>query len=326
MSSEYNTTLPAINPSEKFLPLVGPILVGASLSWWLYGIMVLQVYVYYLAFPGDPLWTKAAVYGLFVLDTIDSVITTDVAWKMLCRGWGKPETLIKTDWGFAMTPVIDATIPIWVHMFYAWRLWVLGRNMKWKCFTSGIVILSLAVGITGIASGITYATINDVRKITEIYVPISTWLAGSAFVDLLIATSMVYLLLAARKQAVKWNRATGRKLTNMIRLSVESGVASAALAIIHLTFFLSSGTNNIHLAFAFVTPKLYSNSLMVSLNSRAGVYERAGSSSSNPANGNARQVTLVEFCETVPATVSSGTGRSGHSDIVNNIKGSTLAV
>ncbi|KAI0296779.1 hypothetical protein B0F90DRAFT_1744313 [Multifurca ochricompacta] len=290
MLLQPNSTLP--DPSENFLPSVGPVLIGAILSWWLYGVLIMQLYVYHLVFPEDTIWIKIVAYGLFLLDTIHSLIVTDVAWKMLCRGWGKSDSLIKTDWAFAMIPMIDSLIPMWVHAFYAWRLWVLGRNLKWKIFTAGILMLSLGMEITGIGSSIKYAAFNDIRKIRVIESLAFAWLCSGALVDTLIATSMAYLLLAARRQA-NWSKATGRKLTNMIRLSVEMGMVSAVFAILDLIFFVGS-KSNIHITFAFVTAKLYSNSLMASLNSRAGVYERYDPSPREVDLENTRNVTMLE--------------------------------
>ncbi|KAI0262806.1 hypothetical protein BC834DRAFT_375863 [Gloeopeniophorella convolvens] len=295
---------------DGVLSLVGPILVGSILSWCLYGLLIMQLYVYYLAFPRDTLWVKLIVYGLFILDSAQSVIITDVAWSILCAGWGKPDALVKTSWGFAMTPLIDALISTWVQVFFAWRVWILGRRFVWKSLTVFIVLLALSMGSLGVAAGIKYAGINDVRRINEIYPMICTWLGGSVLADSLIALSMVYLLWRAKRQA-RWSDKTGRKLTKLIRSTVETGVLSAAVAVLDLSFFLSSNRNNIHITFAFVISKLYSNALMASLNSRAGVYERIVLPSSLSMDLGSRQITTLQFRHTEGESSGESSGETG---------------
>ncbi|KAI0275178.1 hypothetical protein BC834DRAFT_965607 [Gloeopeniophorella convolvens] len=252
---------------------VGPILIGNLLSWFLFGVLTMQLYVYYLAFPKDSLWIRFTAYGLFLFDLGQTIVITQVAWSTLCSGWGKPAALVHTSWGFALTPVASGIISAWVQIFFAWRVWVLGKNLFWKTVTTAIVAVALAQGTAAVAAGIKYAGINDAEKISEINPMVSVWLGGSVAADAMIAASMVYLLVGAKKHTT-WNKKTNRRLTKLIRSTVETGVVSAAAASLDLGFYFGFSHNNLHTTIAIMLSKLYSNALMASLNSRAGVYER----------------------------------------------------
>ncbi|KIL71292.1 hypothetical protein M378DRAFT_65283, partial [Amanita muscaria Koide BX008] len=47
--------------------------VGNLINWLLHGVLTVQVYLYYLAFPNDRKWTKAAVYAVYILETIQVI-------------------------------------------------------------------------------------------------------------------------------------------------------------------------------------------------------------------------------------------------------------
>ncbi|KIL71301.1 hypothetical protein M378DRAFT_211073, partial [Amanita muscaria Koide BX008] len=56
--------------------------VGNLINWLLHGVLTVQVYLYYLAFPNDRKWTKAAVYTVYILETIQ-VIGLGIALLMI---------------------------------------------------------------------------------------------------------------------------------------------------------------------------------------------------------------------------------------------------
>jgi hypothetical protein len=108
------------------------------------------------------------VYGLYLLDLGQTVFVTDVAWAALCAGWGNRKALVYTPWGFSMTPVasglskcvhrtnlisspnlsflsLSVTVSGWVEIFFALRLWSIGRNTFWKTVTAVVVAVRTGV-------------------------------------------------------------------------------------------------------------------------------------------------------------------------------------
>ncbi|KAI0046888.1 hypothetical protein FA95DRAFT_1308105 [Auriscalpium vulgare] len=93
-----------------------------------------------------------------------------------------------------------------------------------------------------------------------------TWLGGSALVDFIISTAMIYLLFMKRK-AVHF-RHSELRINRLIRLSVETGLATTATAMCDLIVFVAAINANYHAFFTLLMCKVYSNALMTTLNSR----------------------------------------------------------
>ncbi|KAI0299867.1 hypothetical protein BC826DRAFT_715853 [Russula brevipes] len=306
-----NSTSEDINLPSNILLLVGPILIGNLLGWALLGVLTMQLYVYYLCFPRDAWWVKFTVYGLYLLDLVQTVFVTDVAWAALCAGWGNRKALVYTPWGFSMTPIASGLISGWVEIFFAWRLWSIGRNTFWKAVTAVISAIALTQGGAAIAVGINFSRINNIERITELESLTCVWLGGSAVADVIIAAGMVYLLISAKRKT--WNKTTDRRITQLIRTTVETGVLSATAASLDLGLYLAYSRNNLHVTIATVLSKLYSNALMASLNSRAGIYQRALPSVSRederystPGHFERDQFTTIGVAMTVDGSASVG--------------------
>ncbi|PFH51074.1 hypothetical protein AMATHDRAFT_143337, partial [Amanita thiersii Skay4041] len=51
-------------------------LLGNLINWGLYGVLTVQIYLYYLAFPKDRRWTKAVVHTIYGLEGIHTICLT----------------------------------------------------------------------------------------------------------------------------------------------------------------------------------------------------------------------------------------------------------
>ncbi|KAI0297583.1 hypothetical protein B0F90DRAFT_1633991, partial [Multifurca ochricompacta] len=245
-------------------------LLGNLAGWLLFGVLTMQLYVYYLAFRKDRIWINCLVYGLYILDIIQTVFCTDIVWSVVCSGWGKPRALRHPNWGFWGAPIISGIISSTVQIFFAWRVWALGNNgvMAFQVATSSSLKRVHEINVLIYVSAPFFTSVRS---------PFSTgnqiWLTGSVVTDVLIASSMVYLLIAAKKKTT-WSRSTNRKITKLIRNTVETGVVPAVAASMDLLLYVRYNHSYLHAAFTIVLSKIYNNALMASLNSRAGVYER----------------------------------------------------
>jgi len=90
---------------QELLLLIGPILFGTLINWLLLGVLTMQSYVYYLCFPRDDCWIKFSAYGLYLLEIVQTVLITELAWRDLCVGWGIPTVVSQNNWGLSMTPL-----------------------------------------------------------------------------------------------------------------------------------------------------------------------------------------------------------------------------
>ncbi|THU76925.1 hypothetical protein K435DRAFT_974212 [Dendrothele bispora CBS 962.96] len=241
------------------------------------GIIIMQVYVYYMSFPKDKLWIKIAVYTLFALDMVQTVAVTDSSWSFLITGWGRPEHLHITEWGFAFIPFFCGVCSAGVQLFFAWRIRELASRMSAKKVFLPIVVMIVCISFTqsiaSVVASARWSTINDIFQFHAIFAAVSVWLVGSAVADVIIAISMIYLLNSARSKTRQSPltsniRRTDHLLSRLIRNSIETGAITAGAAILDVIFFLTMNETSVHFAFSVSLSKLYTNTLYASLNAR----------------------------------------------------------
>ncbi|KAJ4482007.1 hypothetical protein J3R30DRAFT_3851497 [Lentinula aciculospora] len=246
----------------------GPMFIGYSFNIALYGIMITQVYLYFNSFKKDHLWLKTLVAGLLLADTINAIFDAVYLYESLIIHFGNIEYLGNATWVFATDPAMTALIAGTVQLFFAWRVKVL--TTKWW-----MVFIVILASLTGLVGGL--VTAYEVG-VTPHFVDFRSfkwsvimWLAGECFADLLITSVLVWHL-AVPSCNIQRKHKTGFQTSDqlvdrIIRLTVQTGLITALCATLDLIFFLIDPTGT-HLIFNFPLAKLYTNSVMSSLNSR----------------------------------------------------------
>ncbi|KAI0700689.1 hypothetical protein C8T65DRAFT_742017 [Cerioporus squamosus] len=249
---------------------IGPILIGALLSWMLLGISVVQLSatdIYHVSFSGDHRFIQISAYAIFLLDVFQSIVAANEGWQVLVVGWGRSVNLEYPGWTFTALPIVSSLVSLWVQTFYAWRIWQLG---KWKITPGLIIVTAFMQAGAAFAIAISFASLRTMASLhdSSMHVKVIIWLGGGAVTDLTIMFSMLYLLYSA-KQRTQPNGRSQLIVNRLIRLTVETGFACALAAILQLGLYLRLSETNLHLVIALILSKVYSNTLMTSLNSRA---------------------------------------------------------
>jgi len=111
-------------------------------------------------------------------------------------------------------------------------------------------------------------------SLKAINISTSVWNGSSAACDLLIALSMTYSL-SRRKTAWK---PTQRIVQRLTRLIIGTGTLTATVAIINLILFVLPGNHpSYYQTTTAILGKMYSNTMMVTLNSRINISQKDGS-------------------------------------------------
>ncbi|CAE6511105.1 unnamed protein product [Rhizoctonia solani] len=247
---------------EDIQLITGPLLLGYLFNWGLFGILILQVYIYYLSFPNDSRIIKSLVYGLFLVDCVQTALTTHNAWHFLSRGWGDLRVLSDPGWSWIAVPLLSGIVSSTVQLFFAWRIWVLSRSIP---LAGLIVAIAITQGLCAMYSGIKFAILNDITKIATLFPTATVWLGGSALCDFLITISMVTFLARASTGFSQ----TDSVITKLIRMTVETGLVTTTAAITELILYLVYQKNNLHMIPALALAKLYTNTLLATFNSRS---------------------------------------------------------
>jgi hypothetical protein len=232
---------------------------GYMINTLFYGTLILQTYIYYVAFPNDKKGIKALVYSLFALETLQTAFMMHDGMVALGFGFGNPEALIKVHLAWFSVPILSSFVSCIVQSFFAWRIYVLSNSIPAAALVVAAALLQFGAGIV---QGVKSYQIDDFTRLPVL--PLKIWLITAAATDVVIAIFMAYNL--SKKQT--GFKKTDVLLTRLIRMTIETGTATAVMAIITAGLFLALPTLNYFVAPSYVLGKLYVNNLMMIFNSR----------------------------------------------------------
>ncbi|KAH8989187.1 hypothetical protein EDB86DRAFT_1931382 [Lactarius hatsudake] len=185
-------------------------------------------------------------------------------------------------------------IALMIQMYFCYRIWTLTRNV-WLC--SIITVASIGASIGSAWGGIVSIAYG---KYAVSKPAIYLWSTSSTVADILIATAMTLLLRRTRAIEGLYSRFV---LVRVVRVTIETNMLTASVAIASVVLY-AAFPNEIYYTFTcviFSSPgftlanvnnsvgiigKLYSNSLLVSLNNRIYFRDRvSGSSGAGDTSG-----------------------------------------
>ncbi|KDR71253.1 hypothetical protein GALMADRAFT_75206, partial [Galerina marginata CBS 339.88] len=111
-------------------------LIAYLLNWGLFGVLSLQLYLYYLAFPNDRIGFKVIVYGTYLLDATQTFLFTRSAFRTFASGFGDPAVLDEVDilW---FSPILSGLVGFISQALYAYRIAIFSQ----KQILAGLILL-----------------------------------------------------------------------------------------------------------------------------------------------------------------------------------------
>ncbi|KAF4611082.1 hypothetical protein D9613_006492 [Agrocybe pediades] len=329
-----NSTLPPIPP--HIAAKTGPRILGYLFHYGLFGVLCVQVYLFYLAFPKDPLRNKLLVAAVFILELVQTIIITDSAFNVFAIGYGDFRYYNNIDIAWFSVPIITGLVAFIAEAFYAYRISVLAQSY----WVASIILFLGFVQLGGaIASAIVlkhahqfthllgkdYSISAGVRvlsplclRLQDLYTNVGIslpkiWNGGSAVCDIIIAVCMTYYL--SRRGAGTGMHSTNVLLRRVIRLVIETGTITAAMATLNLVLSTLPGQPSYYLVTSETLAKFYSNSMMVVLNSRMRIGSESSSfhsMSGSGSDGLGQTVTTMGAGRPVSGRPSGRGGRQHH--------------
>ncbi|KAJ7770495.1 hypothetical protein B0H16DRAFT_1515657 [Mycena metata] len=241
-------------------------LIGSLLTFYLFGVLSVQVYVYRVCFPKDKASIKAMVYTIFFFMALSTCLNAADAYFWYASGFGNLIQFSKAHISPFYTPILGSLIALVIQLFFCYRIWIIKSAAVY--LSIGIAVIALLQAIGGVGGGIkAYVAANEVHD------PIRTalvymWLIGDAVADLLIAGSMTFLLTQASKNN---HRQTNDLVKRIVRLIIETNALSASVAILGLILFAGAPGTNYFVCPTMILPGIYANTLLVTFNNRAFV-------------------------------------------------------
>jgi len=292
--------LPPIPPNIAYI--AAPPLIGIFINWGLLGALIVQVFLYQQEFKDDRKWIKCLVYGLFILEIVQTALCTADAVKWFAIGYGNVIALSKPEFSTVDAPVLDAIIALVVQLTFCWRIKVLSES--WVAPIGIAAVASIQV-VGALASAVRMAQLDDLSKMDSLTLWIALWFGGSALTDTLISATMISLLL--RRSAGSSH--SKDLIQRMVRLTIETNALTALAAIVGFIISLAAPVSSANMVPAYILGKLYSNSLLAVFNNRIFIKNRTdGSSGGYQDSTIAFQLTSVSTGSVHPSRLSQLTG------------------
>ncbi|KAF5371692.1 hypothetical protein D9758_003394 [Tetrapyrgos nigripes] len=263
INSQLDKANPILNESDLYSRLIS-IFEARPLSN--------NIYFTSSRFSRDKKILKKLVWVLFFLENVQTVVVMVDAVTSFASHFGEVDQLEKIRLQWLSVPVLSALISCPVQIFYAIRIKILSKSRV----KAGIVIfrkidnsfaqLSIIQALASLFAGVPQAALQG--KVTDLrgarLVPVVIWLSTTCLCDVSIAGCMLYYL----RPGVTEIKQTQDYLQRVKRLTLETGALTAGIATLTLILWISFPSHTYWATPASIITKVYSNTLLASLNSR----------------------------------------------------------
>ncbi|KAF8148844.1 hypothetical protein B0H34DRAFT_200483 [Crassisporium funariophilum] len=246
------------------IPNLGALEIASFFSVLLFGVLLSQGYTYFRRSRNDRIGLKLLVVIVLSLETFHSVTAAHNIFYVTIT---KYKTAEANSYPLSANVAVETLITLVVQCFYSMRIRRLSGKLPISvlCFTLAMLrfIGGVAVSVESFLdvprepNGLDF-TVNFSWLITST-------LAVGVTTDIVIAFSMCYYL---RKLSSPSNmRSTTEVINRLIRWSLQTGLITSMTSVTVIICFQAM-SNMVWLSLYLILAKLYSNSLLVSLNAR----------------------------------------------------------
>ncbi|KAJ3734573.1 hypothetical protein DFJ43DRAFT_1137413 [Lentinula guzmanii] len=247
MAASMNTT---------FGMLFDAVVIGAAL----YGAGCVQGYMYYRKQQGDPWYLKSLVGFILICDTLQVGILT--VYQYVILNFAHEEILAVMLDTLIIEIFFSDAIALAVQMFYCWRIWRLSQGsylvvvplvlLSWAAFVSLLVYSCLSLQ---------FETFEELTTLKNLSMTCNILAAVS---DVMISSAMVLFL----QKAKSTHKRTNSMLNRLIIFTFNTGLPVSFCALWACISINAWPTTFVYMFFFLLQGRLYTNSLLVSLNSR----------------------------------------------------------
>jgi hypothetical protein len=273
MSNSTNSTSDSdsLIVQVDFNSLATSLIIALAVNFCLQGMLCLQVYTYYLAFPHDRIQAKLQVYAVFIFELFQSALVAHDVVIALAPSMLNFRGLYENDMFEALNSLHSQwfTIPLAGgiiggvgQLFFAYRIWIISNETGPPIAIGILSIASICAALISAAAFFSAKTFTYLLGTNDGFASITAWNGIGAICDISIALSMPYFLM---------RHGTGLPSTHvlivrLVRLLIETGGLTAIMAILHVCLFVSHSES-------FVIPglcmsKIYATTMLVIFNNR----------------------------------------------------------
>ncbi|KAJ7141813.1 hypothetical protein C8R46DRAFT_1233517 [Mycena filopes] len=228
-----------------FNATIGPEEVGVIVGAWMFGIFTIQAFNYFGYFPNDAKPLKFSVAGLWVLELLHVILSCVGLYSTTVTHFGDGPRVLFINKAIGLSLIISSIDPV----FFANRVRILGGGWIIPVFCWFLSFVRMLSLVAVCAATLTTPFIPAFKAKWDWLVLSS--IAVSTTVDVVVAFSF-----------------TQQKIDSLLAWTINTGLLTSAASIMMLIFFVTMA-NFAWLTMLLVIPRLFANSMLASLNSRA---------------------------------------------------------
>ncbi|TEB34067.1 hypothetical protein FA13DRAFT_1789254 [Coprinellus micaceus] len=238
---------------------LGALLIGGFLNTYLYGLSSFQYGSYWNTDFKDPLWIKASVLSLFIVDTAHTASIVYLSWAYMVENYANPNFLMESFvWPLPASTFVITVIAFGVQNFLAMRIYRL-TELKWLLYT--FIACSTATLVLGLYCGGKLSMMKILPEVITLRKPLTVWLGLEVAIDSSIAVVLFTVLQRSRTGF----RRSDAVLNRLARSAIQSGAFTTVLAIIALACFSALGDTLFYATFGIPCARAYTISMMDTL-------------------------------------------------------------
>ncbi|KAJ7478394.1 hypothetical protein FB451DRAFT_1241919 [Mycena latifolia] len=242
--------------------LFGPMLIGAFLNTLLYGVMIVQASTYQQRYKHDRPWFRYLVLYLFIAETVNWVCDVGLIYEPLIFRFGTLEALRVSPLLLRADAALTGMISTPIQFFIAWRV----RVVTHSAILPAIICILSVISLGGAVATSTAVSLHPAFADFPTSEPmIIVWLIATTACDVFLTCSLVYSLWVRKTNVIS----TDSYINKIIRLTVQTGVLTAGAALLDMILFLTLPGTAMNFMIDFPLSKLYTISLISTLNARA---------------------------------------------------------
>ncbi|EKM81475.1 hypothetical protein AGABI1DRAFT_54253, partial [Agaricus bisporus var. burnettii JB137-S8] len=246
---------------------MGVAFIGVVIAGMLYGVSVIQVYYYYTN-QTDTWSIKLLVGSVMFFETIHQILITHSMYMYLVKDAARPEMLNKLIW--LVEVLFNGLTAFVVQSFLTMRVWRLSNRKIWLTGAAVLLVIGefgCVVAFTALSLRLkTYAQLAELKSLS---IAVNALAAAG---DLIIAASLCIILHQSRTGFQR----SDTMIKKLIVYSVNTGLLTSLCAVASLIsariyFIVLAGQTFLYIMFFFCIGRLYSNSLLATLNARKSI-------------------------------------------------------
>ncbi|KAI0833336.1 hypothetical protein BC628DRAFT_13923 [Trametes gibbosa] len=250
-----------VDPYAFFDVTIGVTLIGLAVTASLFGVATAQVVWYYRHYPRDRRFLKMLVALVWSFDAFHLMLYGATMWNYLVLKEVQALGLTLLPWESSAQLLCNACAIVTIQSFYSYRIWTLSQNRYLAALLVTFVCGDFGLAFTVFMKSLMTTDVKDYIGLTRFDIALSSVTAST---DVLLCGTLVSLLAMSRTGSAGANRL----INKLVLYTINTGALTSFCAVASLITVVILPTTSVYVMFYYIGARLYSVSLLATLNAR----------------------------------------------------------